>query len=299
MLPEDRISTFWKKPAVSKLWVLARTGASALTSAEIIQELWGGCGRLLRIHLADRPSVILKHIEPPAGGSAGDQRKRRSYEVEWQWYREHAPSDERCRVARCLACEGPFLLLEDLANAGFERIRPPREEHVAQGLRWLAHFHRTFLGERPPGLWEQGTYWHLATRQEEWARMVPGPLKDHAEELDRRLREARFQTVVHGDAKPSNFLWGSHMAAAVDFQYVGPGCGIRDVAYFLDCCSAHDPHWLDLYFETLQADPELEREWRELFPVAWSDYARFYQGWAGSAHLDAYTQMQLQLALGR
>lgn len=281
-------------------WVLRHTGARAVTSVSLIQELWGGCGQLLRVHLHDSSSVVLKHVEPPAGTSAGDQRKRHSYEVEWHWYRGPAQRcDESCRVARCLAAEGPYLLLEDLIHAGFERIRPPREEHVKQGLRWLAHFHARFLGERPAGLWEEGTYWHLATRQDEWRRMPAGPLKDHAEELDRRLREARFQTVVHGDAKPSNFLWGTQAAAAVDFQYVGVGCGIRDVAYFLDCCSAHGPEWLDLYFETLQAGPELEREWRALFPVAWSDYARFYQGWAGSSKLDAFSQRQLELALGR
>jgi len=280
-------------------WVLARTGASMVTEVQVIQELWGGCGQLLRVHLHGQPSVILKHVDPPRSSSPGDERKRRSYAVEWAWYRGPAQDcGDPCRVARCLAAEGPCLLLEDLVHAGFERIRPPRREHVEQGLRWLAHFHKTFLHQQPAGLWEQGTYWHLATRQDELRRMPPGPLRDHAHELDRRLREARFQTIVHGDAKPSNFLWGAHTAAAVDFQYVGRGCGIRDVAYFLDCCSAHDPAWLDLYFETLQAEEELEREWRALFPVAWSDYARFYQGWAGTSRLDGYTERQLALALG-
>lgn len=271
-------------------WVTRRTGP--IQSVERIQELWGGCGQLLRLTLKDRPSVILKQIEPPAGRSAGDRRKRRSYEVEWCWYRDYAPRSQ-ARVAVCLGAEAPFLLLEDLANAGYERRRPD----IRQGLRWLAHFHRTFLDERPKGLWEQGTYWHLETREDEYRRMPSGPLKAAAHELHRRLKGARFQTIVHGDAKPSNFLWGRDDAAAVDFQYVGRGCGIRDVAYFLDCCSAHEPHWLDFYFETLQGPPGLEEEWRNLFPVAWSDYARFYQGWAGVTKLDAYTQRQLELAL--
>jgi hypothetical protein len=69
--------------------------------------------------------------------------------------------------------------------------------------------------------------------------------------------------------------------AAVDFQYVGGGCGMKDVAYLLD-----DDRELDFYFselrnrlsEDVDADA-LETEWRELFPVARLDYERFLDGW--------------------
>gem|GEM_PF-6732341 len=56
--------------------------------------------------------------------------------------------------------------------------------------------------------------------------------------VDRLLGQARFQTLVHGDAKHDNFCLAARAngAAAVDFQYVGRGPGIKDVAYFLASC---------------------------------------------------------------
>lgn len=292
-------------------WVLAQTGASAITDSVLLQNLWGGYGELRRLHLQNRPSVILKCVQPPAKerASVSDQRKRRSYEVEQAWYQGPAHHSQ-ARLAACLgtSTEGDtkLLLLEDLANAGFAPARPPQ---IGAGLRWLAQFHASFFDARPPGLWEQGGYWHLDTRQDEFQRMPAGPLKEAARGLDQLLRRARYQTLVHGDSKPANFLWkNAEEAAAVDFQYVGVGCGIRDVAYFLDCCLSYNgsenqaEKWLDFYFRALhQACPDLpaglESEWRQLYPVAWSDYARFMQGWGRPGPPDAYSRRQLQRAL--
>jgi hypothetical protein len=206
------------------------------------------------------------------------------------------------------------LLLEDLNTAGFYAIRPPTAEHVRGGLAWLSCFHSRFLERRPPGLWEQGSYWHFDTRQEEWQRMPAGPLKDHARAFDQRLKGARYQTLLHGDAKPANFCWSAEgQASAVDFQYVGPGCGIRDVAYFLDCClgdSASEStvsEWLELYFKNLRRAlkedghegraSDLEAEWRSLFPVALSDFCRWEQGWGRPFALSPYAQRQLNIAV--
>jgi hypothetical protein len=301
------------KPRAIKLWrmdwqawVASRLGK--VRESSLIQRLWGDYGELRRVFLEEGPSVILKRVLPPAGQqlSASDRRKRLSYEVECAWYQ--GPSQEcgpESRVARLLAVERQgdcsLMLLEDLTNAGYAPGRPP---DIGAGLNWLAHFHRRFLGCRPAGLWEQGGYWHLDTRREEFARMPNGLLKDSAAELDRCLRQARFQTLMHGDSKPANFLWRADgRAAAVDFQYVGVGCGIRDVAYFLDCClsyrraEAELDGWLDYYFAKLAAGPELEEEWRRLFPVAWSDYARFYQGWGRGEELGPFTRELLARAL--
>ena len=51
---------------------------------------------------------------------------------------------------------------------------------------------------------------------------------------------------MHGDAKLANFLFTSDhsQVAGVDFQYVGGGCGMKDVAYLLSCldedaCDTH------------------------------------------------------------
>ena len=74
-----------------------------------------------------------------------------------------------------------------------------------------------------------------------------------APELDRRLRAARFQTLVHGDAKPANFCFDARRGAvaAVDFQYVGGGCGMKDVAYLL---SGEREDKADAWVEALSAD---------------------------------------------
>jgi thiamine kinase-like enzyme len=206
------------------------------------------------------------------------------------------------------------LLLEDLATAGFHPNPSPGEKETRGGLTWLAHFHSQFLQTSAPELWEEGCYWHLDTRETEWLKMPEGPLKDHARELDRRLKSARFQTLVHGDAKTTNFCWDQNgKAAAVDFQYVGKGCGIRDVALFLDRalgregCEQFADQWLDFYFQTLgealnqdghgRHAEELVEEWRSLYPVAWSDYCRFSLGWSTRASVDSYSQKQLSIAL--
>lgn len=92
-------------------------------------------------------------------------------------------------------------------------------------------------GSHPRGwdtLWKQGTYWHLSTRPEELAKMLDSPLKQHASHIDEKLDECSFKTIVHGDAKLANFCFtkSGTKSAAVDFQYVGGGCGMKDVAYF-------------------------------------------------------------------
>jgi Ser/Thr protein kinase RdoA (MazF antagonist) len=154
-------------------------------------------------------------------------------------------------------------------------------------LAWLASFHACFLGEKPNGLWKVGTYWHLATRQEELAVTAKrdADLAARAPEIDRALNAARFRTFVHGDAKPANFCFGGDRVAAVDFQYVGGGVGVKDVAYLLHG-EPNARRALDTYFrllrERLPSDVDgaaLEEEWRALYPVAVTDFDRFLSGW--------------------
>jgi len=127
--------------------------------------------------------------------------------------------------------------------------------------------------------------------------MPDGPLKEAASRLDSALKEARYQTLIHGDAKVANFLFatGSRAVAAVDFQYVGKGCGIKDVAYFLGSCLSesdchqHESYLLAHYFSALEhqlvnrlSNSErqmLVSEWSSLYAVAWTDFYRFLAGW--------------------
>ena len=279
------------------------TGGGVVASVTSIQSVWAGYGELFRCHLSDAPvdTVVVKHVTPPKGRGHAHQRKLRSYEVEAHFYRQHAPRcDDGCRVASCFGAQrvdkGWLLIMEDLDAAGFSgRDRDPRGRRLDATLAWLANFHVMFMHERPRGLWKTGTYWHLATRPDEFAAMADGPLRRAAKALDAKLANAEFQTWVHGDAKPANFCFSRDgRVAAVDFQYVGVGCGIKDVAYLL---SGTDPatveRGLDHYFAVFRkawarrgkpdAEADLiETEWRELYAVAWADFQRFLAGWAPS-----------------
>ncbi|UTW61685.1 phosphotransferase [bacterium SCSIO 12741] len=283
---------------------------------EIIQSLWSGYGSLLRVKLqgSSYDSVIVKRITPPLGAQhprgwnseLGHQRKLKSYEVECHWYANLAKrGDDSCRIPQYLGHKeisgGMLLVMEDLDQAGY----PLRKNHLTpvelkKCLSWLAHFHSRFLQtqseEITKGLWPIGTYWQLETRTEEYDKMPSGPLKDAASMLHQTLKGSRFQTLVHGDAKYANFCFAPDgRVAAVDFQYVGGGCGMKDVAYLLSCIPgdlslAQESDLLDAYFKDLKdtvrqehpnMDTEaLEADWRPLYVVARADFERFLQGWA-------------------
>lgn len=146
----------------------------------------------------------------------------------------------------------------------------------------------------PDGLWPVGTYWHLETRPDELEAMDDAELRAAANHIDRALTDCRFKTIVHGDAKLANFCFSKSGkdVAAVDFQYVGGGCGMKDVVYFLGSCMEERecekrvPGLLDYYFTELEQSVDkgvdfvaLEKEWREMFAFAWTDFHRFLLGW--------------------
>ncbi|MEM9035922.1 MAG: phosphotransferase [Actinomycetota bacterium] len=294
--------------------VLGATGARAIVDTEIVQLLWSGYGQIVRCRLegGSHGSVIAKHVRWPderhhPRGWTSDrshERKVRSYRVETIWYERYASEcTDRSRVPRCLAHEAVggevVLVLEDLDASGFpgrcDRVGDPELDAC---LSWLADFHATFMGRRPDGLWPVGTYWHLATRPDELAALDDERLRAAAEPLDRALTGATFRTFVHGDAKLANFCFDAdgRRAAAVDFQYVGGGCGMKDVAYFVSSCLDEDDserleaELLDRYFELLREAlvrtgagydaAAVEHEWRALYPVAWTDFVRFLRGWS-------------------
>ena len=152
-----------------------------------------------------------------------------------------------------------------------------------------------------------GTYWHLDTRSDEFDAMKQSSIKANAHKLDGLLNACHYKTIVHGDAKVANFCFSKsdQSVAAVDFQYVGGGCGMKDVAYFLGSCFDENecerwiPDLLDTYFDTLRSAVkgttidtiDLEREWRQLFAPAWTDFHRFLLGWMPEHNkIHAYTE---------
>ena len=297
--------------------ILQSTGASSLFEKETIQELWSGYGKIMRIGLenASVDSVVVKHVQMPIyknhprgwNTDIGHRRKVKSYQVETAWYDKYSEKSA-ARLPQCLAVETKdeevLMVLEDLNEAGYPlRKNALTWEEIAGCLAWLAKFHASYLGKIPEGLWEVGTYWHLATRPQELAVLDDLRLKEAAPVIDEKLNTCEYKTFVHGDAKLANFCFAKDgEVAALDFQYVGGGCGMKDVVYFIGSCLNEgecerlEAKILDTYFERLQSEMKerneaLETEWRSLYRVAWADFHRFLKGWSpGHWKINSYSQ---------
>jgi hypothetical protein len=297
--------------------ILQKTGATSLFEKEVIQDLWSGYGKIIRVGLenATVQNVIVKHVKFPINKNhphgwntdIGHQRKVKSYAVEVNWYDRYS-KNSTARLPKCLAFEMQndevLIVLEDLDEAGYPlRKKVVIWEEIVACLAWLAKFHASYLGKAPNGLWESGTYWHLATRPQELAVLEDQRLKAAASIIDEKLNKCEYKTFVHGDAKLANFCFAKDgQVAGVDFQYVGGGCGMKDVAYFIGSCLNEkdcerlEAQILDTYFKHLQNEMKvrneaLEREWRSLYRVAWADFHRFLKGWSpGHWKLNSYSE---------
>lgn len=315
-------------------WILTSTNAQEIVNAELIQTLWSGYGQIIRVKLkgSQYQSVIVKYIDFPKQAqhprgwntNTSHERKVKSYQVEQEWYRNWSSRlNQYARVPQLITANNnhntPCFILEDLDAAGFEARKTQLNLQQAQlGLHWLAHFHAHFMLEEPHGLWETGTYWHLATRQEEWHAMKGGELKQKANWIDEQLNQCQFKTIVHGDAKVANFCFSSDMkyVAAVDFQYVGGGCGMKDVVYFLGSCLTEDEcekaegELLDYYFKQLTLalnnyqphidSTAVEKEYRNLYAIAWTDFTRFLKGWVPTHQkLNSYSEKLMRKVINQ
>ncbi|MDB3906154.1 DUF1679 domain-containing protein [Crocinitomicaceae bacterium] len=243
------------------------------------------------------------------------QRKLKSYEVERCWYQNYVPSlPEEVKVPELMGYyenEGDTtLVMEDLKGSGFiHDFCASSEDSFQSCLEWLASFHAFHMGMEPKGLWDIGTYWHLDTRQEELKVMSECVLRDQAKKIDKTLNSCKYKTLVHGDAKPANFLFNSEgQAAAVDFQYVGGGCGMKDLVYLMSSALdeedlfKRDSEIIERYFELLKSAMDvydvryvdfgqLKEEWTSMYKYAWLDFVRFLEGWSpGHSRLNSYTK---------
>ncbi len=306
-------------------FILHTTQSKMITHTEEIQSLWSGYGKILRCELqgSDLTSVVVKHIclredkDHPRGwnNDFSHQRKLRSYQVEVEWYKKYASlATSKSLIPKCLGVEAAkdeiLIILEDLDELGFPKnIQRASWKEVQICLSWLAHFHATYLGVKPMGLWKTGTYWHLKTRPDELDILNDRALKAAAPAIDQALNHSPFKTFVHGDAKLANFNFSYDLkrVAAVDFQYVGGGIGMKDVAYFVGSCFGEsdsekfENKILDFYFgqlkKALQEQEKevdfasLEKDWRNLYPFAWADFHRFLKGWSpGHWKLNTYSE---------
>lgn len=305
--------------------ILMATAAKSISKTTLIQELWGGYGQILQCELegGNCTSVVVKHIQPPNESNhprgwntnLSHQRKLKSYQVEMNWYADLARQcDKHCSVPQLLYSEVEanemLMIMEDLNVVGF----PVRKTEVSLAelkvcLQWLAHFHAKYMDVQTDQLWATGTYWHLATRPDELEAMQDLELKRVASAIDQVLTQAKYQTLVHGDAKLANFCFSENgqKVAAVDFQYIGRGCGMKDVAYLLSSCLHQkdltdcESELLNFYFNVLKTSLALYdqpvdyeaivEEWSRLYDYAWADFYRFLDGWSpGHWKMHAYSK---------
>lgn len=324
-----------------KAWVSEQLDDPDVHAFSLLQMLWSGYGQCFRffspkynctlVAKAVKPPDIISH---PKGWNNNDshQRKLTSYQIERTFYvqfraRLMLPAPEL--IAEDKRGDAMLLIMTDLDSQGFDqRYETLKIDQASAVLRYLARFHATFLDSsdritaQVKGLWSRGTYWHLATREQELSAMSGGLLKDYAHAIDNQIAACPYQTIVHGDAKVANFCFAadaqqSDSIAAVDFQYPGAGIGVQDVAYFIGSALSEDDQvdatdtCLDVYFEALRHalpysatgctfDPDkVETCWRALYPVACADFQRFLEGWSPghwklNTTLNSYTQQALR-----
>ncbi len=292
--------------------LLKLTDSFAFQESEVIQSLWSGYGKISRYQLDNSPNktVVVKHIalnkssNHPRGWDSTNShnRKVKSYEIETYWYQHwNHQCTQFSRTPKFLGSytegQDQWIILEDLNHKFPFRKYSLSYSGIENCLKWLANFHSTFLNQTPKGLWEVGTYWHLETRPDELEKIENQEIKSKAVAIDHKLNNCKYSTIVHGDAKLANFCFSKNEVAiaAVDFQYVGGGCGMKDVAYFLGSCLSssdcelYQDELLKFYFKELKLATktneldinlfELESEWRSLYPFAFADFTRFLLGW--------------------
>lgn len=229
---------------------------------------------------------------------------------------------------------GQVLIMEDLSlrfPVLTEKRGTLSDKQVSKSLEWLASFHAASWGIESSskfvkegfcpspsegvktwggkGLWQQGGYHYLSTRMEELSSIDPqhdlwGQLGLHYSSdlpfaiewcLNNPLNRTRL-SLIHGDVKAANMAFSrdATQMAMYDFQYVGLGLGVQDLAKFLTtsiprhhlCDTGREEKLLTTYHgflvERLPKGAEYEfqelmRDW-ELALVSW---VRFLAGWSG------------------
>jgi hypothetical protein len=174
-------------------------------------------------------------------------------------------------------------------------------------------------------IWLNGGYTYLATRQSEYRNLLRDSDSEWSEALTRPVGDRnqsiaelvaiflapskstktlieRYQTLIHGDVKSENLFTNDlgDQVAFYDFQYVGLGLGVCDLAKFFTCSVplamlvSNEPvpdvlvmddgerTLLEKYWSNLQKVGGREYEW-DLFVRHWEtalvDWLRFQASW--------------------
>ena len=296
---------------------------------DTLTSLWSGCGSIVECMLDAEPCVIKaikipRHINHPKikQSEFALKRKQQSYKVEYNFYRLY--SAYLPTSAKSITCINAIndgddyaLVFKNFTQYGFAQAS---SQHIKAILNWLAFFHAFNLNKPAKGLWQQGNYWHLSTRPDEFNKLKQSAdeksdIKNAAHKIDKKLQSSHYKTLIHGDAKLANFAANEQSEIlAYDFQYVGAGVGICDVMYFMTSCLSDEQlhtcadEYLRYYFSQLKNallvyQPQINADdviakWHALWPLAWADFYRFLAGWSPTHFkINSYMMAQVNLTL--
>jgi aminoglycoside/choline kinase family phosphotransferase len=278
-------------PSVDELdaaWLshhLSLRGITNVTVTSVGQGQVAHCYRLSIEHDAGTSSVIAK-VPSNNDVSRATAALQHLYEREVSFY-QHLASSIATRTPRCYVAERDdtdnfLLLLEDLSpSAVIDQFAGVSLASARAGLSALAGLHgpthaRTELHDAP---WLRGVSTELRPLYES---VLPILFDQFLERYDARLDEelrtmvlalkdrlalfseyvTPFPCVTHGDFRTDNLLidacGGAVALAVVDWQTVGVGSPLLDVAYFLttslspEDCAGHEFELLDYYLTKMR-----------------------------------------------
>lgn len=296
---------------------------AVLLNEHEIASLWSGYGQILRqqyrlqnrqILRAIKKQVFAPTIVESADADESHIRKMKSYIVERYFYRHLADDLVSAHVPITYSVQEESFIMEDLT------LTYPIEHDIMSldlskvVLSWLADFHASFwtpkarqaavvetgpCASRPVqhGVWEEGGYWVLRTRMEEFKSLTP-EWKLMARKIDAEIRALPdfLTSLIHGDCKSANMMFSedSQKCALLDFQYIGRGPAVRDVIYFFTSSvqglATHETELLEYYHHALQdslkrrGDEETAARYTfdvmmDHYELCLLDYYRFMLGW--------------------
>ena len=263
--------------------------------------------------------LILKLVSPPCTiADEGHLRKVYSYEVERYFYQHVAPTIE-LPMAKCLSSTiaGDLLatlmtdLREEFPIAGEKRADLTASQ-VYSALQWLAKFHSSPVHLEPKSLvlppleeaeanrdpnsrtvWRNGGYTYLATRRKEYAALATStsewsrlcqPAGRSIAEMAANVMTPRGRScegLVHGDVKSENLFSSQdgNSVAFFDFQYVGMGLGVCDLAKLFTCSVPLDmlTKRVPLTLDTTSGEKRLLDVYREGFGEYADDFSRHWE----------------------
>lgn len=280
---ESEVSAEWLDEILRGAGALATERVSAVRSTQIGMEI-GFLSRTLRVELEydgqcdGVPRSVIVKQEPAPGPYLTAERNLSAFEREIRFYREIAPR-VGLRLPRVYHADagasGAVLVMEDLSGLrSVDQVRGLQQSEVMQTVREVAKLHATFWGvtDHPSvawipayeHFWEEDLAEHWPAFADEYGlrigpegRLLGERVVADFDRLSQAIR-ARPATVIHGDLRADNLLFGSNGAYLLDWQLATRSLATIDVARLLG-----------------GSEPTVERRGRQLEIVAgWHEALR-------------------------